>query len=143
MRVYELDASEIFERGLNDPQSLMPEERLVYLVRELEILADMEGWDQFFVSTTSAPYFEEMKAGLSAVGDLDSLAVLNDYEHQLSEQGIVMEPAPLGRFLATRSDDYFANDRDWCEEFSDFQEQRWEKIRQYLSERGIRLLRIA
>lgn len=133
-----INVIEIVDRGLRDPQSLTPEERLIYFISELEILADMEGWDHFFFSTTSAPHFEELKAGLQAIGDTDSLAILNDYECQLLNQGATMEPEALGRFLAAQSDAYFANDRDWREEFSDLQEQRWEKIGQYLNDRGIR-----
>lgn len=133
-----LDAITVYERGLADPQSLTSEERLIYLVLELENMADMEGWDHFFVTDTGH-YLGELKAGLRAAGDTDSLGVLEDYERQLFEQGVGMEPEALGRFLAAQNDTYFANDRDWREEFNNLVDQRWTRIRQYLSGKYIDL----
>jgi hypothetical protein len=44
-----IDPMDVFNRGLKDPDSLPEEELIVYLLMELETLADMEGWDHFFM----------------------------------------------------------------------------------------------
>ena len=133
------DPSIIYRRGLSDPKALTPEERFVYLVMDLETLADMEGWDHFFMYS-SGGYLNELKAGLSSAGDTASLAVLEDYEGRFLQQGIAMEPEALEDFIMAQDDSYFANDRDWRDEFTAVIEERWKKIQQYLQGKGIHLL---
>ncbi|MGV3723259.1 MAG: hypothetical protein ACO1SX_20355 [Actinomycetota bacterium] len=93
-----LDAYQVYDRGLADPDALTPEERLVYLLLEVEICADMEGWDHFF-TMEQVRYLGELKAGLKAVGDRASFAIIEDYEQCFAAHGVAMEAEAVGEFL--------------------------------------------
>ncbi|MES2461450.1 MAG: hypothetical protein V4671_12780 [Armatimonadota bacterium] len=111
---------------------------MVYLVQELETMADMDGWDHFFI-TSRAYYLGELKAGLKMVEDTDSLAVLEDYERQFAPHIGIMEPEALADFLALQGNDYFHRDRDWRGDFTNLAEERWGRIDKYLHAKGIHL----
>lgn len=130
-----MNPSDVYNRGLSNPDALTPDERLVYLVQELKTLADMEGWDHFF-RYDYVYHLVELKDRLRRVGDTDSLAVLDDYEQRLRLQGVAMEPEAVSVFLASQNAVSFENDRDWREEFSNASEARWDKIGAYLRDQG-------
>lgn len=134
-----LDVVATYERGLDNPDALTLEERLIYLLLEIENLAAMEGWDHFFIYDYGR-YFGEVKDGLRAVRDVDSLAILEDYERQLLQQGAAsMEPDDVHAFLRQQNDAYFESDRDWREEYDSLTESRWLKVKEYLRSKGMEL----
>ncbi len=53
-------------------------ERVVFVIQELENLADMEGWEYFFMHRIEV--YPELTRALIEVGDTDSLQVLTRYE---------------------------------------------------------------
>jgi len=129
-----LSPLEVYQRGLRDPEALTGEERLVYLLIELETYADMEGWDHFF-TTPLMRFYEELKGGLQAAGDLRSAGVLNRYEEFLRSHGVALEPDAIEEFCGAADTD----GGDWHEEYSRLNEARWERIREWLRSRGITL----
>lgn len=133
-----LDPADIYERGLRDPEGLTSAERLVFILMELETLMDMEGWDHFFTSK-SARYYPELKQGLVASGDTDSLEVLEDYERHLSERNVPFHPSAIEDFLGAQDEKYLNNCRDWREDYSRLSERRWRKLREYLGTLGFAL----
>ena len=50
-----------------------------------------KGWDHFF-TTDKMRYYADLKSGLVAAGDLDSIAVLDDYEKELRTRNVPFEP---------------------------------------------------
>lgn len=125
---------EVYHRGLKDPEALSLEERLVYLVLELETYADMEGWDHFF-TTPLLRFYEELKRGLWEAGALPSFEVLERYEAFLRAHGVVMDPDAIEVFCA----EFEGEAADWREEFSRLTEARWNEIRGWLKQRGVTL----
>jgi len=139
MNTISLDAGEVYDRGLANCDLLTPEERLVYLLLEVEICADMEGWDHFF-TMEQVRYLGELKAGLEAVGDRASLSVIKDYERGLAAHGVPMEAEAVAAFLERQGDDYFDQDRDWREEYTALAETRWRRVKEYLRGQGLQLI---
>lgn len=133
-----LDPAVVYERGLRHPEALTAAERLVFLLMEFETLMNMEGWDDFFTSRWSH-YYPEMKQGLGAAGDTDSLEVLQDYERHLQERNVALEPRAIDSFLAAQDDEYFKKCRDWREDYGELSEKRWSKVRDYLGKLGFEL----
>jgi hypothetical protein len=133
-----LNPAVVFPRGLRDPEGLTVAERLVFILMEFEALMDMEGWDHFFTSTWSR-YYPELKRGLAAAGDLESLEVLEDYEQHLRERNVALEPGAIDAFIVAQSDDYFRECRDWRDDYSELSEQRWRKVREHLGTLGLEL----
>jgi hypothetical protein len=134
-KLHSLDPRDIYERGLADVASLSSDERIVYLLLELETYAAMEGWDHFF-TTDKLRFYSELKFGLLAAGDLKSLAVLEDYERHLAEHGVSIEPAAIDAFLCEQDDDYFASGRDWYGDFDALTESRWKRVQEYFTLKG-------
>ena len=131
-----LNPMEVYERGLRDPDSLTQSERLVYVLMELETYADMEGWDHFF-ATDKLRYYPELKAGLVASGDLESLEVLEDYEGYLASQGVPLQADAIDDFICSESAADLANCRDWREDYSRLGPERWEKVKAHLRRGGL------
>ena len=134
------DPKFVYKRGLQNPDSLTPEERMVYLIMEIETYMDMEGWDHFFTTDNMMCYYDEFKGSLELIGDADSLEVIEDYERHLARQGIPFYPAAIDAFLCDQDDAYFANCRDWREDHNGFIETRWRKVADYLRSQNIQLL---
>jgi hypothetical protein len=130
-----LDPKDVYERGLRDPESLSDAERLVYILIELETYADMEGWDHFF-TTDQLRYFTELKAGLVASGDVESLEVLQHYEDYLASHGVTLDADSIDAFLCSRPDAESDTLRDWREDFSCLCPARWQKVGAYLRRCG-------
>jgi hypothetical protein len=130
-----LDPTEVYERGLRDAESLTPPERFVYILMELETYADMEGWDHFF-TTEKLRYYPELKAGLAASGDVESLEVLQDYERYLAAHRVTLDANGIADFLSSQSDADLAVWRDWREDYSCLSPVRWEKVRAHLRSVG-------
>jgi hypothetical protein len=51
-----LNIQDVCNRGFRDATSLTPQERLVYLLADLESLKGMEGWDHFFTTNRMRYY---------------------------------------------------------------------------------------
>jgi hypothetical protein len=134
-----LDPLPVYSRGLADPNSLTPHERMVYLLIDLEALMDMEGWDEFFTSHVVRDQ-EELKSALKMIGDFDSLEVIEHYERHFSEHDVAFEPQAIDSFLCRCGPDYLRNCRDWRKDYSQFTEARWRKVSEFLHQRGIELL---
>ena len=133
-----LDPLEVYERGLCDVESLTQSERFVYLLMELETYADMEGWDHFY-TTDNLRYYPELKAGLVAAGDHDSLEVLEDYEQYLASHDVPLETNAIDDFLCSQSDEDLAKCRDWREDFRDLGPARWEKVKAHFRRGGLNM----
>ena len=129
----------VYDRGLSDAESLSREERLVYLLVDLEICMDMEGWDHFFMSS-GMHYYREFVDGLRAAGDTASPEVLQDYERHFRERGVPFEADAIDSFLCDAPDSYFESLRDWREDYSRLSEIRWQKVTEYLDRHGYILM---
>lgn len=134
-----LDPSQVYQRGLEEFDALSKEERLVFLLMDLETCMCMEGWEHFF-TTDKVDHYAEMKAGLKAAGDRSSLEVIEDFEQHLRSNGVPMEADAIESWACAQGDDYFANCRDWREDFEELTEVRWKKIKASLKKHGINLL---
>ncbi|WP_038170006.1 hypothetical protein [Verrucomicrobium sp. BvORR106] len=134
-----LDIQAVYSRGLTDPKSLTSQERLVYLLVDLETCADMEGWDHFFMHS-GIEYYPEILAGLRAAGDMESLEILQDYERALREHGVAFDSDAIGDFMCNASDEYLQSCRDWREDYSRLAEARWQKVKDYLSQYGYTIM---
>ena len=130
-----LDIDAVYRRGLADAKSLTPEERLVFLIVDIQICADMEGWDHFFVYS-GMQYYQELIAGLKAAGDVESLEVLQDYEQHFRERGIAFESEAISDFLRDPPPEYLSSCRDWREDYTRLTDVRWKKVQDYLSSHG-------
>jgi hypothetical protein len=126
---------DVCDRGFKNAASLAPEERLVYLLADLEALIDMEGWDHFFM-TDRMQYYPDLISGLRAAGDSVSVEVLQDYEQHFGGFGVSFEPEAIAKFLSEERDGYISSCRDWQRDFELAKETRWKKIEEYLSHRG-------
>jgi hypothetical protein len=131
-----LDAMAVYARGLRDPDSLTKAERLVYVLMELETYADMEGWDHFF-TTNKLRYYPELKEGLAAAGDSESLEVLEDYERHLTAHAVPLDADAIEDFVCSADDVELAKWRDWRGDYSDLCPARWEKVKAYLRRGGL------
>lgn len=134
-----LDIHAVYSRGLADPKSLTPQERLVYLLVDLETSADMEGWDHFFMYPRME-FYPELLGGLKAAGDTASLEVLQDYEQHFIERGVAFDPGAISRFLVDASEEYFQSCRDWRKDYSRLTEVRWQKVADYLGHYGYTIM---
>ena len=99
----------------------------------------MEGWDHFF-TTDKMRYYAELKEGLTAVGDQRSLQVLEHYESYLRARGVEMEPIAIEAFVCNRDDRDLKACRDWTTDYHRLNDIRWQKVREYLGRRGVKLL---
>lgn len=133
-----LDPTAVYKRGLRDPEGLTAAERLVFVLMEFETLMDMEGWDDFFTSKWLR-YYPELKRGLAAADDTESLAVLDDYEQHLKERNVALEADAIGAFLVAQSEEYFRGCRDWRDEYSRLSDRRWRKVTDHLRTLGLEL----
>lgn len=133
------DIHAVYSRGLKDPKRLTPQERLVYLLVDLETCADMEGWDHFFIYSMME-FYPELLDGLKAAGDTASLEILQDYEQHFIERGVAFKPEAINDFLGGASDEYFQLCRDWREDYSRLTEIRWQKVADYLSHYGYTIM---
>lgn len=134
-----IDTSKLFSRGLDDFGNLRDQERLVFLVMLFETRMIMDGWDDFFTSGWARNY-PELKQGLQAVGDFQSVELLEDYEKHIRSKGVDFEPVAIDSFLCEQEGEYFAACRDWQEEFSHLTDYRWNKITEYMRQKGITLV---
>jgi hypothetical protein len=134
-----IDLAATHQRGLADRDSLAPHERLVYLLVDLELSADMEGWDHFFIHSRQEDY-ATIFAGLRAAGDEASLAVLQDYERHFHEHGVAFTPSAICVFLDDASDQYLRSCRDWHADYTALGEERWQKLTDSLHQHGYQLI---
>lgn len=132
-----IDASDVFERGLKNPDALTEAELMVFLFLDLQIIMEMEGWDHFF-ATDRMRFYPQLKSGLQRIGDAESLRVIEDYEALLGTHGVPMESDAIDSYVCggLAEDDT----RDWREEYLAHTEQRWELVRRYLVQRGFQLI---
>jgi len=126
---------EIYERGLEAPAELSREERVIFLLIDLETCAAMEGWDHFFTSERMQ-YYDDMRHGLREANDLESLQLLEDYEAFFREQGVEFRPEAIENHLCHCEEEC---ERDWRSEYDDLSASRWDHIRQWLKRKGFEL----
>lgn len=129
----------VYERGLIKPESLSSLERLVFLLLDFQNVIDMEGWDHFFMDEERLALYPELKQWLSDVGDRTSLAILEDYERHLGKHGIALEPNSLQAFLSRQKKSYFRSSADWRDLYTQAEDQRWQKVREYLNKHAVQL----
>jgi hypothetical protein len=129
----------VSKRGFADADSLTPQERLVYLLVDLEAHKDMEGWDDFF-TTNRMRYYRDLVAGLEAAGDSASVEILRAYESHFSTYGVAFEATVIAKFLSDVPEDFWSSSRDWETEFELAKEDRWNKVEEYLRRYGYEIL---
>jgi hypothetical protein len=132
-----LNIQDVCNRGFRDATSLTPQERLVYLLADLESLKDMEGWDHFF-TTNRMRYYRDLVTGLEAAGDTVSLEILHAYETPFSSYGVAFEASAIAKFLSDVPEAFWKS-RDWESEFELAKEDRWSKVDAYLTRCGYAL----
>tara|TARA_Y100000310_G_C20176630_1_gene576113 strand:- start:13 stop:390 length:378 start_codon:yes stop_codon:yes gene_type:complete len=120
-----LDVDEILDRGLRDETSLSELEWPIFAVAYLESVADMEGWDFFFI------YCMEWCPLV--------IRILENYRKHYLSFGVDFTAYQIDRFLQTASDAYFSGCCDWREEFTEVAEIRWALIAQHYRSVGINL----
>jgi hypothetical protein len=126
-----LDTLEIYERGLSDPTCLTSDERFLYLLIEVETYSMMEGWDGFFRSSVTMPYYAELKSGLQMINAESSLAVLTAYEVEVTRLGFTVTDDGINDMLAS---DVFAGigvPHNYSDDWFASSEEMWEKVRSY------------
>jgi hypothetical protein len=133
-----LTIDSVCHRGFADADSLTPQERLVYLLADLESLKDMEGWDHFF-TTNRMCYYRDLVAGLEAAGDAVSVEILHAYEAHCRSYGIAFEATAIAKFLSDVPEAFWKS-RDWETEFELAKEDRWNKVEEYLRRYGYELV---
>jgi hypothetical protein len=89
-----VDPREVYERGLADPSSLRGTERMVFAFVEFENLMDREGWGHFFIYEHHFAWYAELKEWPGRIGDIDSLAVLEDFEAFVRRHGAQISSEP-------------------------------------------------
>lgn len=136
MTIQSLDC---YQKGLKNIDELTPEERQIYILMEFETLMDMEGWEHFFIYDWHLKFCSELKQTLQVIDDSDSLSFLNQYELHLHEKSIPLEAEAIENFVFSQSESYFVNSPDWRELYSQFTEERWNKMSRYLAKKGITL----
>jgi hypothetical protein len=137
--VVRLDPSEIYERGLQDLARLVGAERLVFMLQDFDNLMEMEGWDHFFLYDHHFIWYPEMKDWLRAIGDVASLAVLDNYESHLKRNGVPISSEKIRLFLSAQDDSYLEDCPDWCEQYCELRTVRWAKVSEYLESHGQQL----
>src|SRR5690606_41187886 len=95
---HQLDPSDIYQRGLDDLDSLEGPERLVFMLQDFDNMMEMEGWDHSFMNENHFRWYPEMKDWLKTIGDEASLAVLEDYESHLQARGVRLDPDEIQDF---------------------------------------------
>ena len=133
------DTGEIYERGLSDPTSLSPDERLVYLIQEIECYSVMEGWDGFFRSPVTMPYYSELKNGLQMIEATASLEVLRAYEQDVTALGFAVTNDGIDDMLASDAFDALDPPHDYTEDWSNHSDELWERLRDHLAVKGVSL----
>ncbi|WP_296050439.1 hypothetical protein [uncultured Alteromonas sp.] len=132
-----LDVDEILDRGLRVEASLSEQEWPIFAVAYLESVADMEGWDFFFIYRMEwCPLIIRI---LKLSGDFQSLRILENYRKHYLTLGVDFTADQIDRFLQTASDTYFSGCCDWREEFTEVAEIRWALIAQHYRSVGINL----
>jgi hypothetical protein len=134
-----IDLNRVFERGVENPDALDSHELAVFAILQLEILADMEGWDHFF-TTTTLRFYSALKAALVEAEDFRSLQVLESYEAYLRFRSVPFTPEHIEAFVSSLSDQGLATDPDWHESFSAASGDRWLKIERWLATHGRELV---
>jgi hypothetical protein len=135
-----LSIASLFDRGFKDAASLTPQERLVYLLADLETLKDMEGWDHFFTADYRMRYYRDLLAGLDAAGDSVSVEILRAYESHFVRYGVSFTADAIVTFLSDVPEDFWKSSRDWEAEFELAKEERWNKVEEYLRRHGYEIV---
>ena len=128
---------EIVERGLTHLSSLTDEEKPIFYLAHLEQLADIEGWDFFFIYNMDK--YPLVKQLLLASGDFSSLKVLKNYEDHFKELGIQFSAKEIDHFLLHASGEYYASCADWRAQFSTLYSERWKLVSKYYGSIGVEL----
>ncbi len=128
---------EIVEKGLIHLSRLTDEEKPIFYLAYLEQLADMEGWDFFFIYNMDQ--YPLVKQLLLASGDFSSLKVLKNYEDHFKKLGIKFSPKEIDDFLLHASEEYYASCVDWRGQFSTLYPNRWKLVSKYYGSIGIEL----
>lgn len=127
--VTEEDLSEILDKGLTNENNLCEIERKIYVVLYLETVADMEGWDFFFIYKME--WYEILINTLKTIGDRKSLQIIFDYEKHFRDLNILFTSASIDDFLLKAEDHYFESCPDWRELFSANRETRMNLLIEY------------
>lgn len=130
-----IDLNRVFERGVENPDALDCHELAIFALLQLETLADMEGWDHFFTTTTFR-FYPALKAALIDAEDFRSLQVLESYEAYFRFRGVLFTPEHIEAFVSSLSDQELTADPDWRESFSAASGDRWLKIERWLAKHG-------
>ncbi|MBC7808985.1 MAG: hypothetical protein H7145_22860 [Akkermansiaceae bacterium] len=131
------DTGEIYNRGLTDPTALSPDERLIYLIQEIECYSAMEGWDGFFRSPVAMPYYNELKDGLRMIQANASLEVLIAYEQEIIGLGFTVTNDGIDDMLASDVFDALDPPHNYTDDWSKYSDELWELLREHLAPKEI------
>ncbi|MFT6029438.1 MAG: hypothetical protein ACI8O8_001174 [Oleiphilaceae bacterium] len=132
-----LFVEEIVEKGLINLSGLTDEERPIFYLAYLEQMADMEGWDFFFLyNMDSYPIVKQL---LASSGDFNSLKVLKSYEDHFRELGVKFSSKEIDDFLLEASETYYHSCPDWRAMFSKIYSERWKLVSKYYGSIGVEL----
>ncbi len=134
-----LDPHDIYDRGLDDLDSLRGPERLVFMLQDFDNMMEMEGWEHFFLYEHHFAWYEEMQDWLNRIGAASSLAVLSSYETYVHAAGFELSPAGIEAMLEAQEDAETQEGPDWCERYCDLREERWTAAAAFLVTQGFEL----
>ena len=124
-----LFVDEIVDKGLRHSSDLTDEEKPIYYLAYLEQVADMEGWDFFFIyNMDSYPLVKQL---LISSGDFNSLKILKSYEDHFRALGVTFSSKEIDEFLLKASEAYYLSCPDWRAMFSKVYSERWKLISKY------------
>lgn len=133
------NASEIFQRGLANPNALTPDERFVYLLVLLETNVAMSGWDAFFRYLNSMKHYTELKNGLASIGATACLTILAAYEAEVAGFGFPMTSDGIDEMLASNICRNAEPHHDYAQDWSGSEDELWDKVRAYLVTKNVSL----
>jgi hypothetical protein len=132
-----MNVYEVGQKGLENVASLTEMEWPIYIVSYFECIADMEGWDHFYLYNME--WYPLLVDFLEQACDQASLSVLRDYEHHFVRLDVGFNSIEIGGFLNAPPKDYLANCPDWRDKFEVTSAQRWKLIQLHYNSHDIKL----
>lgn len=111
---------ELYDRGLNDFESLMPLERDYFVIKDLDIYYEMEGgFEDYLLSGGHTAELSWLHGVLGRIGDVRSADIISELQGMSELERPKM--APL------------------CELYFSRRQQRWLLLEQHLEKNGIKI----
>tara|TARA_R110002167_G_scaffold15739_17_gene62612 strand:+ start:1577 stop:1984 length:408 start_codon:yes stop_codon:yes gene_type:complete len=132
-----LFVDEIVDKGLRHLSDLTDEEKPIYYLAYFEQVADMEGWDFFFIyNMDSYPLIKKL---LISSGDFNSLKILKNYEDHFKALDVTFSSKDIDEFLLKAPESYYDSCPNWRKMFSAIYSERWRLASKYYGSIGVEL----